>query len=69
MGLLRATAGTLIAFEKDSLLSGFMMLALLPPIGLAATIEYYRHGNVNLPAAILIAASLLVGACRRLGWV
>jgi uncharacterized protein len=42
--------------------NGTSLAVLLPPIGLAATIEYYRHGNVNLPAAALIAASLLIGA-------
>jgi len=42
--------------------NGTSLAVLLPPIGVAATIEYYRHGHVNLPAAALIAASLLVGA-------
>jgi uncharacterized membrane protein YfcA len=35
---------------------------LLPPIGLAATIEYYRHGNVDLRAALILAAGMFVGA-------
>ena len=35
---------------------------LLPPMGLAAAIEYYRHGNVDVRAAILLAASMFAGA-------
>ena len=42
--------------------NGTSLAVLLPPIGLAAMLEYYRHGNVDLPAAFLIAASLFVGA-------
>lgn len=42
--------------------TGTSLAVLLPPIGLAATIEYYRHGNVDLRAAILLAASMFLGA-------
>jgi uncharacterized membrane protein YfcA len=35
---------------------------LLPPIGLAATVEYYRHGNVDIPAAAILAATMFLGA-------
>jgi uncharacterized membrane protein YfcA len=35
---------------------------LLPPVGIAAVLEYYRHGNVDLKAALIVAAALLVGA-------
>jgi uncharacterized membrane protein YfcA len=35
---------------------------LLPPIGLAATLEYYRHGNVDVHAAILLAVSMFAGS-------
>jgi uncharacterized membrane protein YfcA len=44
--------------------TGTSLAVLLPPIGLAATIEYYRHGNVDVYAAILLAASMFAG-----GWV
>ena len=37
---------------------------LLPPIGFAAMWEYYRHDNVNVRAARIIAAAVFVG-----GWV
>jgi uncharacterized membrane protein YfcA len=42
--------------------TGTSLAVLLPPIGLAATLEYYRHGNVDVHAAILLAAGLFVGA-------
>jgi uncharacterized membrane protein YfcA len=35
----------------------------LPPVGIAAVIEYYRHGNVNFYAALIIAVAVTVG-----GW-
>ena len=44
--------------------TGTSLAVLLPPIGLAAALEYYRHGNVDVKAAILVAAGMFVG-----GWV
>ena len=41
---------------------GTSLAVLLPPVGIAATIEYYRHGNVSLRAALIIAAGLILGA-------
>lgn len=35
---------------------------LLPPIGIFAFVTYYRAGNVNLPAALLLALGFAVGA-------
>ena len=42
--------------------TGTSLAVLLPPIGIAATVEYYRNGNVDLRAAMIIAASMLIGA-------
>jgi len=42
--------------------TGTSLAVLLPPIGLAAVFEYYRHDNVDFRAAIVIAAASLVGA-------
>jgi uncharacterized protein len=41
--------------------TGTSLAVLLPPIGFAAMWEYYRHDNVNVPAAMLIAAAVFVG--------
>lgn len=43
--------------------TGTSLAVLLPPIGLAAMWEYYRHDNVNVHAAMIIAAAVFVG-----GW-
>jgi len=42
---------------------GTSLAVLLPPIGLAAVWEYYRQGQVNVSAAMIIAAAVFVG-----GW-
>ena len=47
---------------SQHLATGTSLAVLLPPIGLAATIEYYRYGNVNLRAALILAASMFAGA-------
>lgn len=44
------------------LATGTSLAVLLPPIGLAATVEYYRHGNVDLRAAMILAAAMFVGS-------
>ena len=44
--------------------TGTSLAVLLPPVGLAATIEYYRHGNVDFRAALIVAALVFVG-----GWL
>src|SRR6185295_9106260 len=42
--------------------TGTSLAVLLPPIGLAATVEYYRHGNVDVRAAAILAATMILGA-------
>jgi len=44
--------------------TGTTLALMLPPIGLAAAFEYYRMGNIDVRAAIIMAAMFLVG-----GWV
>jgi uncharacterized membrane protein YfcA len=44
--------------------TGTSLAVLLPPIGLAAAVEYYRHGNVDLGAALVIAPAMFLG-----GWL
>src|SRR5262245_39994913 len=36
--------------------------ALVPPIGVFAAIQYYRHGLLDVRAAVLIAGGFVVGA-------
>jgi uncharacterized membrane protein YfcA len=42
--------------------TGTSLAILLPPVGLAAVIVYYRHGHVNFRAAIVIAVFLFLSA-------
>jgi uncharacterized protein len=37
---------------------------LLPPVGLWAVLEYYRHGNVDFKAALIVAIAFMAG-----GWI
>ena len=43
--------------------TGTSLAVLLPPIGLGAVWEYYRHGHVDVRAAMILAISVFVG-----GW-
>ena len=43
---------------------GTSLAILLPPVGLWAALEYYRHGNVDLKAALIVAIAFMVG-----GWI
>ena len=43
---------------------GTSLAILLPPVGLGAVMEYYRHGNVDLRAAAFVAIALFIG-----GWI
>jgi len=42
--------------------TGTSIAVLLPPIGLGAALEYYRHGNVDVRAAIILATTMFLGA-------
>ena len=44
--------------------TGTSLAVLLPPIGFAAMWEYYRHQNVDIRAAMIIATAVFVG-----GWL
>ena len=43
---------------------GTSLAILLPPVGLWAVMEYYRHGNVDLKAALIVAVAFMAG-----GWI
>ena len=42
--------------------TGTSLAVLLPPIGLAAVLEYHRHGNVDWRAALILIGTMFVGA-------
>jgi len=41
--------------------TGTSLVLLLPPLGLAAALEYYRHGNVDVRAAIVLGVAMFFG--------
>lgn len=41
---------------------GTSLAILLPPVGLAAFLTYYKNGNVDIKAGIIICAMVFIGA-------
>ncbi len=41
---------------------GTSLAVMLPPIGIAATYNYYKSGSVNLAYAVIIALAFIVGS-------
>lgn len=51
------------AFGFDQKLAqGTSLAAMIPPVGLLAAYVYYKNGNVNIIAALLIATGFLLGS-------
>lgn len=50
----------LVGFSQH-VATGTSLAVLLPPIGIGAVFEYYRHGNVNPNAALVLAITMTVG--------
>jgi uncharacterized membrane protein YfcA len=41
--------------------TGTRLTVLLTPIRLAAALEYDRHGNVDIRAAVILASTMIIG--------
>lgn len=41
---------------------GTSLAILLPPVGILAFLEYYKRGNVDIKAGVIISITLLLGA-------
>ena len=52
----------LIAKLPQHTAHGTSLAALLLPVGLLGTLEYYKRGQVNLAFAAVVAVGLLIGA-------
>lgn len=61
-GLIIVPALVLLAGFTQHRATGTSLMVLLPPVGIAAVLEYYRHDNVSLRAGIIIALALVAGA-------
>jgi uncharacterized membrane protein YfcA len=62
-GLLLIPALVYLAGYTQHDATGISLAVLLPPVGLGAVVEYYRHGHVDLKVALIIAVAVMVG-----GW-
>ncbi|MBU1219241.1 sulfite exporter TauE/SafE family protein [Myxococcota bacterium] len=45
----------------QKLAQGTTLMLMVPPIGLLAAVEYYRHGFVNMRGAIIMAIFFFIG--------
>jgi len=61
-GVIIVPALIYLAGFDQHLATGTSLAVLLPPVGVGAAIEYYRHGHVDLKASVVIAVTLLVCA-------
>jgi uncharacterized membrane protein YfcA len=50
-----------LAGFRQHVATGTSLAVLLPPVGIGAVLEYHRHGNVNLYAALVIAVTATIG--------
>lgn len=63
-GILIVPALMYLAGFSQKLAIGTSLAVLLPPIGIAAVLEYYHNGNVDFRAALIIATMAIIG-----GWI
>jgi len=61
-GILIVPALVYLAGFSQLTATGTSLAILLPPVGLAAVLVYYRNGNVDVRAAVCIAACMFVTA-------
>lgn len=50
----------LLGYSRE-MAAGTSLAVLLPPVGIAAVLVFYRHGHVNVGAAVVLALCLLLG--------
>lgn len=61
-GVLVVPALVLLAGFSQEMAVGTSLAILLPPVGIAAVLQYYHQGKVNLPGALWAALGLFLGA-------
>jgi len=60
-GIVIVPALIYLAGFRQHVATGTSLAVLLPPVGIGAVLEYYRNGNVNLYAALVLAVTMAVG--------
>ncbi len=53
---------------SQKLATGTSLAILLPPVGIMAVMEYYKAGQVDLRASLIIALSLVLGSWLSARW-
>jgi uncharacterized protein len=53
---------------SQKMATGTSLGMLLPPIGILAFLQFYRSGNVSVPAALLLVAGFLAGSYLSAGY-
>ena len=54
---------------NQKMAQGTSLAILLPPTGILAFIQYYRHGEADLKLGLVIAAGIVVGGWLGGDWV
>lgn len=67
-GIVIVPALMLFARMQPVQATGTSLGALLLPVGLLGAWEYYKKGNINVAASLLLAAGLLLGAWLGARW-
>lgn len=60
-GVVMVPAMVMVLGFSQHLAQGTSLTAMLPPISILAVIEYYKNGYVDIPVAIILAVSFIVG--------
>jgi uncharacterized protein len=60
-GIVVVPALVLLMGFSQKMAQGTTLALLVPPVGVFAAVTYYRHGYVNLKAALLIAIGFVIG--------
>jgi uncharacterized protein len=61
-GIVIVPALMFLARMEPQTATGTSLAALLLPVGALGAYEYYKHGHLNMVAALLIALGLFIGA-------
>jgi uncharacterized membrane protein YfcA len=67
-GILIVPALLLVAKMSPVRAAGTSLAALLLPVGALGAWEYYRHGDLDIRAAMLVALGLFLGAWAGAHW-
>ncbi len=59
----------LILGYQQRLAQGTSLAVMLPPIGFMAVLAYHKREEVNMPAAIVMAAAFIIGSYLTATWV